>query len=107
MARRPSKPYRPAPVPVGNIVARIVRGPHVADAPIEEKSRRWYWRAFRGDDVLGILGWLAPADVARVVAERWTISGDGTETSTATLSGTVGALCDAYERYIRERRDVA
>jgi integrase len=104
---RAAKPHSPSPVVVGNISARQVRGPCAEDAPLAEKDRRWYWRAFRGNEVLGVLGWLARADVARVVAERWTISGDDTETSATTLAGTVGALCDAYQRYIEERRDVA
>lgn len=105
MARK-SRPYRPEPVIVGNLRARLVRGPHADDSAVPENERRWYWRVWRGNEDLGTLGWLAPSDVARIVAERFTVTTDDTS-APRSLSGTVGALVDAYIAHIEARPDLA
>lgn len=106
MARK-TRPYRPEAVPVGPLRARIVRGPHADDGALPETDRRWYWRVWRGEEDLGSIGWLAPADVARVVAEKHTLPGDDGPTARETVSGTVGALVDAYLSATEKRRDLA
>lgn len=105
MARK-SAPYRPAPVTVGPLAARFVRGPHKDDATLPENERRWYFRAWRGEEDLGTIGWIVPSDVARVVAERYTVTGDDMLPLAAT-SGTMAALLDAYLASVEARGDIA
>jgi integrase len=106
MSRKP-KPYRPEPVPVGSLRARVVRGPHPDDGALPEADRRWYWRVWRGEEDLGSIGWHLPADVARIVAEKHTISGDDGPAAREALAGTIGALIDAYLAKVEARRDLA